>query len=427
MPPTAFVLFLQNHDQIGNRAFGERLTTLAAAPALEAAIALQMLCAANPAAVHGRGRGEPRRRSCSSPIIDGDLAGIVREGRRSEFARFAVFADPVKREQIPDPNAPETFRASIPRPDPERGIARRDYYARLLTVRREEIIPRLPGCRAIGATVLGEAAVMARWRMGDGAIHVIATNLGSVRVPLAAPGGRLLFESAAGAGAAVRAGYLPPQATVGVPGARAMSDAALRDLAGRAGILVEWRDAAGRPQEVAPDVLRRVLKALRLPCDTDAETRESAERLARLPNEAPPPAAAAERCFAFDPAQRMWGVAAQLYGLRRAGDCGIGDFAAVAALAESAARQGADAVALSPVHALFAADSRRYGPYSPSSRLFLNPLYADLEDGLCAADDAGDMVDWPTAAADKFAAFRRLFAPVSRRPTSSRNSAPRAA
>ena len=70
----------------------------------------------------------------------------------------------------------------------------------------------------------------------------------------------------------------------------------------------------------------------------------------------------------------MWGVAAQIYGLRRVGDGGIGDAGAVRDLAQAAARQGADAVALSPVHSLFAADPARYGPYSPSSRLFLNPL-----------------------------------------------------
>ena len=55
LPPTAFVLFLQNHDQIGNRAFGERLTTLADPKALEAAIALQLLCPQIPLDLHGRG------------------------------------------------------------------------------------------------------------------------------------------------------------------------------------------------------------------------------------------------------------------------------------------------------------------------------------------------------------------------------------
>src|SRR5262249_28923007 len=75
--------------------------------------------------------------------------------------------------------------------------------------------------------------------------------------------------------------------------------------------------------------------------------------------------------------QRMWGVAAQIYGLRRSGDGGIGDAGAVRELAVVAASHGADAVALSPAHSLFAADPGRCGPYSPSSRIFLNPLYAD--------------------------------------------------
>jgi 4-alpha-glucanotransferase len=77
------------------------------------------------------------------------------------------------------------------------------------------------------------------------------------------------------------------------------------------------------------------------------------------------------------PGQRLFGLSAQLYGLRRRGDGGIGDFGGLAGFAAAAARQGADAVAVSPVHALFAADPDRYGPYAPSSRLFLNPLYAD--------------------------------------------------
>jgi 4-alpha-glucanotransferase len=74
---------------------------------------------------------------------------------------------------------------------------------------------------------------------------------------------------------------------------------------------------------------------------------------------------------------RSWGVAVQLYGLRERGDFGIGNASGLIAFIDAAARAGADAVALSPNHAMFSADPARYGPYSPSSRLFLNPLYAD--------------------------------------------------
>lgn len=118
--------------------------------------------------------------------------------------------------------------------------------------------------------------------------------------------------------------------------------------------------------------------------------------------------------------KRMWGVAAQIYGLRRTGDGGIGDAGAVRLLAEQAARHGADAIALSPAHSLFAADPDRYGPYSPSSRVFLNPLFADPVDVLgterVAAHRRDDpalhdapLIDWRRAAGAKFELLRRLF------------------
>ncbi|MDB5486706.1 MAG: 4-alpha-glucanotransferase, partial [Reyranella sp.] len=118
--------------------------------------------------------------------------------------------------------------------------------------------------------------------------------------------------------------------------------------------------------------------------------------------------------------KRLWGVAAQIYGLRRAGDGGIGDATAVRELAEAAASHGADAVALSPVHSLFAADPGRFGPYSPSSRLFFNPLFADpdiifghervarhRQDS--AALEQATLVDWRPAAEAKLGLLRRLF------------------
>lgn len=74
---------------------------------------------------------------------------------------------------------------------------------------------------------------------------------------------------------------------------------------------------------------------------------------------------------------RIWGLTAQLYALRRAGDGGLGDLKALEMLLPQAAGFGADAVAISPIHAMFAANPAQYSPYSPSSRLFYNVLHAD--------------------------------------------------
>lgn len=126
------------------------------------------------------------------------------------------------------------------------------------------------------------------------------------------------------------------------------------------------------------------------------------------------------------PGRRAWGISAQVYALRRDGDGGIGDFGAVAQLARAARRHGADAIAISPVHALFGALPQRYGPYAPSSRLMLNPLYADPSavfgseavraalahthlDEVFAELQALPLVDWERAAVAKSALFADLY------------------
>jgi malto-oligosyltrehalose trehalohydrolase len=213
LEPTAFVLFLQNHDQVGNRAFGERLTVVAEAAALEAAIALQILCPQIPLLFMGE------ETASTTPFLffsdhRGALADAVRDGRRREFAKFAAFADRERREKIPDPNAPESFRNSVPQPDPEHAQARGDLYRRLLALRRAEIVPRLPGAHAAGARPLGPAAVSAGWRMADGAILTLLVNLGRDPVGLAPPAGGVLFEGRAGAAASAQAGSLPAMTTL---------------------------------------------------------------------------------------------------------------------------------------------------------------------------------------------------------------------
>ena len=202
LPPYAHVLFLQNHDQIGNRAFGERLTSLTSVAALECAIALLMLCPQIPLLFMGE------ETASTTPFLfftdyHADLAKAVREGRRQEFAGFDEFADPVKRERIPDPNEIETFTACVPQPGSGDRFA---FYQRLIALRFENIVPHLSGTVSLGAEAIGPKAVVARWRLGDGTKLTIVTNLGTDAVSFDTPPGRLLF--AAGDTAPMTAAYL---------------------------------------------------------------------------------------------------------------------------------------------------------------------------------------------------------------------------
>jgi maltooligosyltrehalose trehalohydrolase len=188
LPPSAFVAFLQNHDQIGNRALGDRLTTLVAADRLRAATALLLLGPQIPLIFMGDETGSTAPFLFFTDFHD-ELADIVREGRRREFAKFPAFADPEARARIPDPNARETFAMSRATPGPD-AAAWADLYRRLIALRRDHIVPRLKGAQPIGAGAIGAAAVVARWRMGDGAVLGIALNLGDAAVefpPVADP------------------------------------------------------------------------------------------------------------------------------------------------------------------------------------------------------------------------------------------------
>jgi 4-alpha-glucanotransferase len=126
------------------------------------------------------------------------------------------------------------------------------------------------------------------------------------------------------------------------------------------------------------------------------------------------------------PNARIAGLAAQIYGLRSQSDCGIGDLAGVTALAQAAATRQIDALALSPAHALFMADHGHFSPYSPSSRLFYNPLLADAGSVLEKARtdraraavamalplqelEASALIDWRRSGQAKLAVLRNLF------------------
>lgn len=228
LPPTAFVNFLQNHDQTGNRAFGERLTDLAPPHVVEALTAILILSPQIPLLFMGEEWGETGMFAFFTDF-HGELADAVREGRRREFRRFVRFADEANRERIPDPNAESTFLASRPgweNMDAPAGRRRHALVSRLLAVRHREIVPRLYGMRGnAGEARTGDrAAFGVRWILGDGAELMLLANPGdSVDSAPMAPRGRAIYESAPGIAAA--AGELPAWSAV----------ALLADAAGAAG------------------------------------------------------------------------------------------------------------------------------------------------------------------------------------------------
>ena len=145
LPATAFVNFLQNHDQIGNRALGERLAALAPAAALEAALAVTLLAPSPPLMFMGDEWGA--RRAVSVLLrLQGRSRRRGSRGRRKEFAEdYARYRD-----EVPDPLSEKTVRlatldwAALDKPQHR---ARLDLVQRLLATRQAFVIPRLPHLR----------------------------------------------------------------------------------------------------------------------------------------------------------------------------------------------------------------------------------------------------------------------------------------
>ncbi|MGB5081022.1 MAG: malto-oligosyltrehalose trehalohydrolase [Burkholderiales bacterium] len=215
LAPIAFVGFLQNHDQVGNRAMGDRIARIAPPEAVAAATAILLLAPSPPLLFMGEEWG------CEQPFpffcdFGGELARRVTEGRRREFAAFSEFSDPAALARIPDPNAGETFARAVLRweeiLDGNHGRWL-EFHRELLALRRREIVPRLSG--TLGGRArrrsLGERALWVEWPMGDASRVTLTANLGSVPVAAALErGGRLIHSTPASAAAEASAGTLAP-------------------------------------------------------------------------------------------------------------------------------------------------------------------------------------------------------------------------
>jgi maltooligosyltrehalose trehalohydrolase len=219
LPPTAFVSFLQNHDQTGNRAFGERIASLADRQALRAAAALLLLAPSPPLLFMGEELGslQPFFFFCD---FGDDLGQKVTEGRRREFAKFREFRDPSARERIPDPNALDTFSRSVidwglvQQPLHSSWLA---FYRGLLRLRQREIVPRLRGVRGgqSDCRVFGDSGFSATWILGDGSVLTVLVNLGDEAINgVRRPGEPLLFETPGGVVETLSEGVLAPWSVV---------------------------------------------------------------------------------------------------------------------------------------------------------------------------------------------------------------------
>ena len=203
LAPTAFVSFLQNHDQIGNRAFGDRISMLASPEALRAAYAILLLAPSPPLLFMGEewGARVPFPFFCD---FGPDLAAAVTHGRREEFARFPAFSDPAVRERIPDPNDPATFQSAgldwgnTGSPECEAWLG---YVRELLGLRQREIVPRLAGMPGGQARweMIGQQVLEVLWPLNDQSLLVLRANLAARPAPgTSAPAkGELLFSSVA--------------------------------------------------------------------------------------------------------------------------------------------------------------------------------------------------------------------------------------
>lgn len=174
LPPLAFVNFLQNHDQIGNRALGDRLESLALPQAIEAALAVTLLAPMVPMLFMGEewGAKTPFPFFCD---FHGDLAKAVRAGRRQEYAwAYEKYGD-----EVPDPLDPATMRSAVLDWESRTAEqhARLALVRRLLQLRHKEIVPRLAGAAFGDATTADNGLLCAHWRMGDATTLRLAANL----------------------------------------------------------------------------------------------------------------------------------------------------------------------------------------------------------------------------------------------------------
>ncbi|KIT17598.1 malto-oligosyltrehalose trehalohydrolase [Jannaschia aquimarina] len=206
LQPDVFIDFLQNHDQIGNRAMGERLTTLADPARLRALQAVLLLSPHVPMIFMGDEWDE------TAPFLffadfDGDLGRAVTEGRRKEFEKFADFAT----SDVPDPIRTETFersRIDWDKAGTDAGRAAIARHRELLALRRARVAPLIPGTGPGCGRILDapDRCLAVDWKLGGGVLSVRA-NLSDDDADLPEARGERIHLTGDAPGAAASAAF----------------------------------------------------------------------------------------------------------------------------------------------------------------------------------------------------------------------------
>jgi maltooligosyltrehalose trehalohydrolase len=194
LPPEAFIFFAQNHDQVGNRALGERLAQLVSTKKLKQTMALLLLNPHIPMLFMGE------EGAAETPFLffadwTGEAADLTRGGRRREFAHFRAFSTPELRDRIPDPCDESTFLASkLDWSSLEQAPRSREFRAltkELLSIRREKIVPMIRDRFVRASAELlgreGAGGVNVRWQTALGDDLQLIASFSDETLPLPPP------------------------------------------------------------------------------------------------------------------------------------------------------------------------------------------------------------------------------------------------
>jgi maltooligosyltrehalose trehalohydrolase len=214
LSPTAFISFLQNHDQIGNRAFGQRIHQLGSNEALKTVMEILLLVPSPPMLF----MGEEFR--ADSPFLyfcdfKGKLAKDVTQGRREEFAKFAKFNSASERERIPDPNAQDTFLESkldwrsVEQAEHAGWL---DFFRKLLSIRQREIVPLIPALSVVQdkPSYCDGRSLSIDWIHPDGTLLELRANFSAESITTKQPAGKIFYSSSSESSQWLTQGHLPP-------------------------------------------------------------------------------------------------------------------------------------------------------------------------------------------------------------------------